>query len=182
MSSSSKMTFTLLKAGDDMNKINNNDKNNLFIIKLYLKKYVVYHTRFNDGGEGHSPRVHQLLMNEEGWPCELPYQTQGETVSDKGYDKKDVVGRYYVINQGTDISSDIANPIIVYLNKDGSCDGENVTGSWTMRDGTYYMTITMDDKAFSGVFCQMLDEAGAEVMTFSAVGDNETIWGVKYIN
>ncbi len=146
------------------------------------KKYVVYHTRFNDGGEGHSPRVHQLIMNEEGWPCELPYQTQGETVSDSGYDKQKVIGRYYVINQGTDISSDIANPIIIYLNKDGSLDGAEVTGNWSMTDGTYYMNITIGDKEFSGVFCQMQDEAGTDVMTFSAVGGNESLWGVKYIN
>jgi len=30
------------------------------------------------------------------------------------------------------------------------------------------------------VFCKMLDEAGTEVMTFSAVGSNESVWGVKY--
>ena len=144
------------------------------------KEYVVYHTRFNDGGEGHSPRVHQLIMNEEGWPCELPYQTQGETVSEEGYDKADVIGRYYVINQGTDISSDIANPFIVYLNKDGSCDGKEVSGTWEMKDGTYYMNITIDGTDYSGVFCQMKDEAGTEVMTFTAVGNNQTISGVKY--
>ena len=144
------------------------------------KKYVVYHTRFNDGGEGHSPRVHQILMNEEGWPCFLPYQTQGETVSENGYAKDDVIGRYYVINQGTDISSDIANPFIVYLNKDGSCDGKEVSGTWEMKDDTYYMDITIDGTSYSGVFCQMKDEAGTDVMTFSAVGNNQTISGVKY--
>ena len=144
------------------------------------KEYVVYHTRFNDGGEGHSPRVHQMLMNEEGWPCFLPYQTQGETVSEDGYAKDDVVGRYYVINQGTDISSDIANPFIVYLNKDGSCEGKEVSGTWEMKDDTYYMDITIDGTSYSGVFCQMKDEAGTDVMTFSAVGNNQTISGVKY--
>lgn len=144
------------------------------------KEYVVYHTRFNDGGEGHSPRVHQILMNEEGWPCFLAYQTQGETVSENGYAKDDVVGRYYVINQGTDISSDIANPFIVYLNKDGSCDGKEVSGTWEMKDGTYYMNVTIDGTTYSGVFCQMKDEAGTDVMTFSAVGNNQTISGVKY--
>ncbi|SEA80687.1 arabinan endo-1,5-alpha-L-arabinosidase [Pseudobutyrivibrio sp. ACV-2] len=144
------------------------------------KKYVVYHTRFNDGGEGHSPRVHQILMNEEGWPCFLPYQTQGETASENGYAEDDVVGRYYVINQGTDISSDIANPFIVYLNKDGSCDGKEVSGTWEMKGGTYYMNITIDGTSYSGVFCQMKDEAGTDVMTFSAVGNNQTISGVKY--
>ena len=33
------------------------------------RMYLVYHTRFNDNGEGHSPRVHQMLVNEDGWPC-----------------------------------------------------------------------------------------------------------------
>ena len=144
------------------------------------KAYLVYHTRFNDGTENHSPRVHQMLMNAEGWPCNLPYQTQGETVAEDGYELEDLVGRYYVINQGTDISEAIANPVIIYLNKDGSCEGREVTGSWSMTAGTYYMNITIDGKSYSGVFCEMKDEAGADVMAFSAVGENETVMGVKY--
>lgn len=145
------------------------------------KKYVVYHTRFNDGGEEHSPRVHQMLMNEEGWPCELPYQTQGETVSENGYESEEVVGRYYVINQGTDISKSIANPTIFYLTEKGTVVGENTEGTWHMVDGTYYMHITIGDESYSGVFCRMKDESGADVMTFSAVGANQSVWGVKYI-
>ncbi len=42
------------------------------------------------------------------------------------------------------------------------------------------MSITYDGTAYSGVFCQMNDEAGTQVMTFSAVGNNESVWGVKY--
>lgn len=144
------------------------------------KMYLVYHTRFNDGGEGHSPRVHQMLINEDGWPCELPYQTQGETVTESGYDNSEVVGRYFVINQGTDISSDIANPSILYLNADGSVVGREVTGTWEAKDGSYYMNITIGEEEYKGVFCQMKDEAGTEVMTFSAVGSNKSVWGVSY--
>ncbi len=144
------------------------------------REYIVYHTRFNDGGEGHSPRVHQMIMNEEGWPCELPYQTQGETVSESGYDTNQIVGRYYLINQGTDISNNIANPIIIYLNEDGTCDGSESSGTWTATEGTCFMNISIDGKEYSGVFCQMKDEAGTDVMTFSAVGENESIWAVKY--
>lgn len=144
------------------------------------KMYLVYHTRFNNGSENHSPRVHQMLVNEEGWPCELPYQTQGETVSEEGYDKKDVVGRYFVINQGTDISSDIANAKVLYLTKGGKVVGEKSEGTWTYNKGSYYMDITIDGDKFTGVFCQMKDEAGTDVMTFSAVGSNESVWGVSY--
>ena len=146
------------------------------------KMYVVYHTRFNDGGENHSPRVHQMLLNAEGWPCDLPYQTQGETVSEDGYSDDEIVGRYYVVNSGTDISSDIANPVIIYLNADGSCEGREATGSWSVTEGTYYMNITIDGVEYSGVFCRMEDEAGTDVMTFSAVGSNTTLWGVKYFD
>ena len=145
------------------------------------KSYVVYHTRFNDNGENHSPRVHQIFYNKEGWPCELPYQTQGETISKDGYEDGEITGRYYVLNQGTDISNDIANPKIIYLNEDGTLDGREAKGSWEYESGSEYMTITIDGTEYSGVFCRMLDEAGTEVMTFSAVGDNTTVWGVKYM-
>ena len=145
------------------------------------RQYLVYHTRFNNGTENHSPRVHQMLMNEDGWPCELPYQTQGETVSDTGYETDAVVGRYFVINQGTNISNDIANPVILYLNADGTVVGREAEGTWEAVDGTYYMHITIDGEDYSGVFCQMKDEAGTDVMTFSAVGGNQSVWGVKYI-
>lgn len=145
------------------------------------RKYIVFHTRFNDKGEGHSPRAHQMLVNEEGWPCMLPYQTQGEKVSDSGYSMSDVVGRYYVINQGTAIDNEIANPFILYLNEDGTLDGKDgLTGSWSLADGTYYIHMTIDGSDYSGVVCEMKDEAGADVITFSVVGQNKSVWGVQY--
>lgn len=144
------------------------------------KRYLVYHTRFNDGGERHSPRVHQMFINREGWPVELPYQTQGESISESGYALEEQTGRYYVLNQGTDISSTIANPKIIYLNADGTCEGREVKGTWSAEEGTCYMEIELDGRSFDGVFCRMKDEAGTEVMTFSAAGENESLWGVKY--
>lgn len=144
------------------------------------KKYVVNHTRFDNKTEEHQPRVHQFIVNEEGWPCMLPYATDGETVSESGYDKSAVVGRYYVINQGTAIDAVIAQPFILYLDESGKVYGDGVEGSWEMKDGTCFMKVSYGGKDYSGVFCQMNDEAGTQVMTFSAVGSNESVWGVKY--
>lgn len=110
----------------------------------------------------------------------LPYATDGETVSGSGYDMGAVAGRYYVINQGTAIDAEIAQPFILYLDESGQVYGEGVEGSWEMKDGTCYMKVSCDGKDYSGVFCQMNDEAGTQVMTFSAVGNNESVWGVKY--
>ncbi len=144
------------------------------------KKYVANHTRFDNKTEEHEPRVHQFIVNEEGWPCMLPYATDGETVSESGYDKSAVAGRYYVINQGTAIDAEIAQPFILYLDESGKVYGDGVDGSWEMKDGTCYMKVSYDGKDYSGVFCQMNDEAGTQVMTFSAVGGNESVWGAKY--
>ena len=102
-------------------------------------------------------------------------------MSGTGYETDAVVGRYFVINQGTNISNDIANPVILYLNADGTVVGREAEGTWEAVDGTYYMHITIDGEDYSGVFCQMKDEAGPDVMTFSAVGGNQSVWGVKYI-
>lgn len=44
------------------------------------------------------------------------------------------------------------------------------------------MHLTYDKKNYSGVFLKQMDQTGVEVMTFSAVGSNESIWGVKYFN
>lgn len=144
------------------------------------KKYVVYHTRFDKASEKHTPKAKQYFTNKEGWPCLLPYTTSGETISDTGYSQDEIVGRYYVINQGTAINAEVAEPVILYLKKDGTVEGEAVQGTWSAEAGSYYMNITVDEKEYSGIFCSMLDEAGTNVMTFSAVGSNESLWGVKY--
>ena len=110
----------------------------------------------------------------------LPYATDGETVSESCYEAADVAGRYYVINQGTSIDAEIAQPFILYLDESGKVYGDGVEGTWEMKDGTCYMKVSYGDVNYSGVFCQMNDEAGTQVMTFSAVGNNESVWGVKY--
>lgn len=144
------------------------------------RKYIVNHTRFDINSEFHEPRVHQFIVNEDGWPCMLPYATDGEMVSETGYGSEELSGKYYVINQGTSIDAQIAEPFILYLEGDGTVRGDGIRGSWAAKDGSCYMNITYGDKSYSGVFCRMNDEAGTEVMTFSAVGSNESVWGVRY--
>ncbi len=144
------------------------------------RSYVAYHTRFDKASETHTPKAKQYFLNAEGWPCLLPYVTSGERISDAGYSETEMIGKYYLVNQGTKIDAKVAEPIIVYLLEDGSVKGENLEGTWNATEGKYFMTLSYDDKEYSGVFCAMKDEAGTNVMTFSAVGNNESIWGVKY--
>ena len=143
------------------------------------KRYVCYHTRFNNNSERHTPQVKQFGLNEEGWPCLLPYTTRGEEIPET-FDAKDVPGRYYVINQGTLINDQIAEPAVVYLREDGSAGGEEITGAWSLSDGTAFLHLTLDGTEYSGVLCRMRDDADNEVIVFSAAGQNESVWGVRY--
>ncbi len=154
--------------------------NSVFIDENSGRTYNVFHTRFADGTENHQPRVHQMVINEEGWPCMLPYATNGEVVSETGYSKDEVVGEYFFINQGKNIDAEIAEPIKIVLSKRGNVYGDGIEGTWEMKDDSYFMKLNYDEKEYSGVFCKMEDQAGTPVMVFSAVGANESIWGVKY--
>ena len=110
----------------------------------------------------------------------LPYATNGETISETGYSREEVSGVYYFVSQGKYVNAQIAQPVMLELTPGGGVYGDGVEGNWSMMDGKYFMKITVDGKEYSGVFCKQKDEGGTEVMTFSAVGDNTTVWGVKY--
>lgn len=144
------------------------------------KRYICFHTRFDNKTEDHEPRVHQYFCNEEGWPCMLPYATGGESIPEISYSADAVSGRYYFINQGTYVSAKIATPSVIYLTEQGNIyDESGLIGSYTIKDNNNYVHLTMGDKEYSGIFCEMNDEAGKKVMTFSAVCENESIWGVN---
>ena len=143
------------------------------------KRYICYHTRFANGSEGHLPMVKQYGLNAEGWPCPLPYATRKEDLP-VSVDPASVPGRYYVINQGTYISDKIAEPFILYLRDDGTVGGETLSGTWHVEDGSAFLRLSLGGTEYSGILARMQDDAGTEVSVFSAVGNNESIWGVKY--
>ena len=144
------------------------------------KRYLCYHSRFAASGENHMPMVKQYGLNAEGWPCLLPYSTREEAFTDD-WAQADISGRWFVINQGTAISDEIAEPVIHYLRDDGSvgaADGD--AGTWAMAEGTHFLTLTLSGVTYSGVLCRMQDDGGNDVTVFSAVGANQSVWGVKY--
>ena len=152
------------------------------------KKYLVYHTRFDDGTEFHQPRVHQLFTNQSGWLVAAPFETNGETLKKEGYQKEEVSGKYYIINHGTDISKKIPDTELYHFYSNGDItakdqEGNNkLIGKWSIEEQTSYITVTLNDVVYEGVMIEMLDEAGNQVKCISAVSNNnETIWGVCYV-
>jgi len=141
--------------------------------------YLIYHTRFNGGTELHQVRVHQMVMNSEGWPVVIPYEYSGDTVEQAGYDLEEIIGKYEWINHRTDSGSDMIETKMITLNKDYTVSGA-VEGTWTMTQGSSQMSLTVNGVTYYGVFEQTYNESSPReaVMTFSVVGSNNTcIWG-----
>lgn len=144
------------------------------------KKYIVYHQRFDNGSEYHEPRVHQFFINEDGWPVMAPFATMGESLNQEGFKKNQVIGTYYVVDHGNDIGKKVHDTKEIVLKKDGTISGA-LKGTWSMEKGSPNVTIVIGEATFKGVFVEMTDEAGNEVMTFTtAAANNQSFWGVHY--
>lgn len=143
--------------------------------------YITYHQRFDDGSEYHEPRVHQMFLNEEGWYVAVPFAAKGETLKADGYAAADVSGSFYMLNHGIDIGSKVHEAQEVTFMEDGTIVGEELSGTYEVKEGTSYIDIELEEKIYHGVLVEMEDEAGNQVLTISACGEsNETIWGVQY--
>ena len=144
--------------------------------------YLIYHTRFDNGSEGHQVRVHQMFINEDGWPVTAPYEYNGDKISPTGYSIDEIVGSYEFINHGTSNNAVMLKTLKINLNKDFTITGD-VTGTWSMTEGKYYMNMVIKGVTYKGVFFKQKDESkfeAAEVMTFSAIGtNNQSIWGSR---
>ena len=142
--------------------------------------YVVYHQRFKNNGEFHAVRVHQMAMNEEGWPCVFPFNTSGEKLSDTGYRTEDISGTFYVVDHGLEVNNLVNEPSECNF-ADGQINGA-LTATYEMTEGSNYITIKAADVTYRGVVVEMTDEAGNRTLCITAVGDNNhSIWAVKYL-
>lgn len=150
------------------------------------KLYVVYHTKFDDAYGFHEVRTHQLIMNEDGWITAAPYEYAGETLSETGHAMEAVAGEYdfifHTLNQRfeNEKSADVEKPQTISLNADGTVSGAAV-GTWMMRSGSPYMSISYGGVTYKGAFLVQADESAAmtQRMTFTATGNNTCIWGSK---
>lgn len=149
------------------------------------KAYVVYHTRFADGTEGHQVRVHQLFTNQDGWLVAAPYEYTGETLSTTGYAKEELAGSYEVLyhKQSVDYKNlECVTPQDIVLNNDGTVSGD-YTGTWECEADSPYVTMVLGGVEYNGVFVkQYVDETTEQTMCFTLLGDNEVeFWGSKYL-
>ncbi len=150
---------------------------------------LVYHTRFNDGTEGHQVRVHQLFLNQDGWLVASPYEFSGETYTDNDiatqqlYAVDEVEGDYqFIAHPYRQNTADKAyeKPVTIHLNADGTVTGE-YTGKWELVSGTSYINLTLKgaatgnaDVSFKGVLTeQTIDYTNIKSLCFTALSSSD---------
>ena len=99
------------------------------------------------GTEYHEPRVHQYFINEEGWPVVAPHATSGESLSEKGYNTDSLKGTFYLLNHGTAVDAEINKPVKTTF-EGGTISGD-VSGTYTVTEGTNFAQITVDGVTYS---------------------------------
>jgi arabinan endo-1,5-alpha-L-arabinosidase len=155
------------------------------------RTYLVYHTRFQNRGEIHEVRVHQVFQNEDGWLVAAPFEYTGEQVksadmaTSQQIPTSQIAGSYKLLTHKFKLDhtkSELATPVDVLFNADGTISGD-VSGTWSVKEGTSYMTIQIGNDEFKGVMVeQTLEPTFDKAAAFTAVARNGvTIWGYKPI-
>lgn len=125
------------------------------------KAYVIYHTKLNNRTAEHQLRVHQLFVNQDGWITAAPHEYNGKNdvatvasvASQSYFSKAELAGTYDFILHKYNV--DYANyeytkPVKVTLNTDGTVSGSQ-TGKWSVKDGSSYITLTLNNVTYNGV-------------------------------
>ena len=139
--------------------------------------FILFHTRFLGRGEYHSVRVHQMFMNEDGWPVISPVRYSGE--GREAPDMEDRPGMYKVLFHEHDINRTAHVSVTAALRSDGTVDGA-CEGTWeSAPGGTAYLNL--NGERYTGVFTRCLDDAqGAWVTCFTALNEKgEAVWGIR---
>ena len=139
--------------------------------------FLIFHTRFANSGETFSVRVHQMYMNDQGWPVVAPQRYAGE--GKEAPNEADRPGKYKVLLHGHDINRVEHVSEACVLTEDGEITGA-YSGRWTSEEGMIHLTL--DGQSYSGRFCRCMDGAqNAWVSCFTALNEaGEAVWGIRY--
>ena len=153
------------------------------------RTYLVYHTRFQDRGEGHEVRVHQVFQNEDGWLVAAPFEYTGETVTSadiaatQQLATADIPGTYKLLyhKYGLDHrKKEYVAPEEIVLHADGTITGSR-NGKWQVTEGQSYITLTLGGAVFKGVMVeQTMEPKSTKTAAFTALTrSGVTVWGYR---
>ena len=155
------------------------------------RTYLVYHTRFQNMGEGHQVRVHQVFQNSNGWLVAAPFEYTGEQVTSadiattQQIATDQIPGKYKLLvhTYKLDHTKKAANkPVDIELTADGNITGSQ-TGTWNITEGTSYIHLKLGTKHYYGVMVeQTLEPTDTKAPAFTVLDATTgvTAWGYKY--
>lgn len=155
------------------------------------RTYLVYHTRFQNLGEGHQVRVHQVFQNKNGWLVAAPFEYTGETVtsadiaSTQQIPTENIAGKYKLLTHKyklNHLKKEASEPTDIELLSNGTITGAS-TGTWSIDEGTSYITLKIGGTTYYGVMVeQTLEPTDTKTPAFTALASTTgvTVWGYKY--
>ena len=155
------------------------------------RTYLVYHSRFQNGGEGHQVRVHQMFQNQNGWLVAAPFEYTGEKVKSADIATTQqvatplIAGTYQLLihRYGLDHAKmELATPEEIILHADGTISGSR-TGTWSIaEEGTSYVNIKIGTTVYKGVMVEQTMEPSQtkKTVAFTALANSGvTVWGYR---
>lgn len=153
------------------------------------RTYLVYHTRFQNAGESHQVRVHQVFQNAKGWLVVAPFEYTGETVTSADVANSQqvstnrIAGTYQLLIHRYKLDhtkKEQATPVEIQLNADGTISGA-LSGNWTIHEGTSYIDIKLGSVTYQGVMVeQTLEPTTTTTIAFTAVSTSGvSVWGYQ---
>ena len=153
------------------------------------RTYLVYHTRFQNRGEEHQVRVHQVFQNEDGWLVAAPFEYTGEQVTSADIATTQqvatdrITGTWQLLIHPFKLNhtkKEAAKPVEIELHADGTVSGAQ-TGSWTVVEGTSYVAIKLGTTEYKGVMVeQTLEPTDDKTIAFTCMNRNGvTVWGYQ---
>ena len=154
------------------------------------RTYLVYHTRFQNWGESHQVRVHQVFQSKNGWLVVAPFEYTGEEVKSADIATTQQIatdripGKYKLLihEYKLDHTKKAAvEPVDIELTTDGNITGK-YTGTWKVEAGTSYVTLKIGSTYYHGVMVeQTLEPSTTKAPAFTAVAatTGTTAWGYQ---
>ncbi|MBQ2321119.1 MAG: glycoside hydrolase family 43 protein, partial [Bacteroidales bacterium] len=151
------------------------------------RMYLVYHTRFDDGTEGHQVRVHELFTFADGRIAAAPFEYRGEEQTSAAIAASAIPGAYGIIRHGN--GTDYANLVCaaeqeVTLNADGTISGA-YTGTWSASQSDPTISLTLKDGSTTETYTgrlleQYVEETNVKTLCFTAVDNiDKSLWGYR---
>ena len=145
--------------------------------------FLIFHTRFPGQGEYHELRVHEMFINDDGWPVAAPLRyvplSKSATTIFPTVTSADTAGAYKMVNHGKDISATVKPSVAIRLESGGTVTGAG-SGTWTHK-GNNNVSIVIDGVAYSGVLSRQWNpNANAFAVTFTAQSQTGvSLWGIR---